>query len=56
MMALVVDHRARHFMADRMASGIDIPDKDQGYYQMRNVPHAGSFRSYYSISKAWRKA
>ncbi|MFD2935130.1 alpha/beta hydrolase-fold protein [Spirosoma flavum] len=42
----------------RMASGIDIPDKDMAYYQARNVPH-GQVRSvnYYSdITKAWRRA
>ncbi|WP_080059870.1 alpha/beta hydrolase-fold protein [Spirosoma aerolatum] len=42
----------------RMASGIDIPDKDMEYYQAKNVPH-GQVRSvnYYSdITKAWRRA
>ena len=42
----------------RMASGIDIPDKDMDYYQAKNVPH-GQVRSvnYYSnITKAWRRA
>ncbi|MBD2757088.1 alpha/beta hydrolase-fold protein [Spirosoma validum] len=42
----------------RMASGIDIPDKDMDYYQPKNVPH-GQVRSvnYYSdITKAWRRA
>ncbi|WP_026260678.1 alpha/beta hydrolase-fold protein [Spirosoma luteum] len=42
----------------RMASGIDIPDKDMAYYQPQNVPH-GQVRSvnYYSdITKAWRRA
>ena len=42
----------------RMASGIDIPDKDMAYYQPKNVPH-GQVRSvnYYSnITKAWRRA
>lgn len=42
----------------RMASGIDIPDKDMEYYQAKNVAH-GQIRSvnYYSdITKAWRRA
>ncbi|QJD79256.1 alpha/beta hydrolase-fold protein [Spirosoma rhododendri] len=42
----------------RMASGIDIPDKDMDYYQAHNVPH-GQVRSvnYYSgTTKAWRRA
>jgi enterochelin esterase-like enzyme len=42
----------------RMASGIDIPDRDQAYYQPRNVPH-GQIRSvnYYSnITRSWRRA
>ncbi|MEZ0539824.1 alpha/beta hydrolase-fold protein [Fibrella arboris] len=42
----------------RMASGIDIPDKDMDYYQPKNVPH-GQVRSvnYYSdMTKAWRRA
>ncbi|GAB4022171.1 alpha/beta hydrolase-fold protein [Spirosoma koreense] len=42
----------------RMASGIDIPDKDMAYYQAQNVPH-GQVRSvnYYSdMTKAWRRA
>ncbi|MBC3788451.1 alpha/beta hydrolase-fold protein [Spirosoma utsteinense] len=42
----------------RMASGIDIPDKDMDYYQPKNVAH-GQIRSvnYYSeITKAWRRA
>ncbi|GAA4397796.1 alpha/beta hydrolase-fold protein [Nibrella viscosa] len=42
----------------RMASGIDIPDKDMDYYQAKKVPH-GQVRSvsYYSdMTKAWRRA
>jgi enterochelin esterase-like enzyme len=42
----------------RMASGIDIPDKDGDFYTAKNVPH-GQVRSvnYYSnITKAWRRA
>jgi enterochelin esterase-like enzyme len=42
----------------RMASGIDIPDKDGDFYTVKNVPH-GQVRSvnYYSnIAKAWRRA
>ena len=41
----------------RMASGIDIPDKDMEYYQAKDVPH-GQIRSvnYYSkITQAWRR-
>lgn len=55
----VVDPSSRTFYGmSRMASGIDIPDKDQGYYQMRNVPHGQirSVRYYSNITKAWRKA
>jgi enterochelin esterase-like enzyme len=55
----VVDPASQSFYGmGRMASGIDIPDKDMDYYQPRNVPH-GQVRSvnYYSnITKAWRKA
>lgn len=42
----------------RMASGIDIPDKDGDFYSAKNVPH-GQVRlvNYYSdITKAWRRA
>src|SRR5215203_2251520 len=55
----VVDPSSQAFYGmSRMASGIDIPDKDQGYYQMRNVPHGQirSVRYYSSITKGWRKA
>jgi enterochelin esterase-like enzyme len=55
----VVDPSSQTFYGmSRMASGIDIPDKDQGYYQMRNVPHGQirSVRYYSNITKAWRKA
>ena len=55
----VVDPSSQAFYGmSRMASGIDIPDKDQGYYQPRNVPH-GQIRSvnYFSgITRAWRRA
>jgi enterochelin esterase-like enzyme len=55
----VVDPSSQTFYGmGRMASGIDIPDKDMDYYQARNVPH-GQVRSvnYYSnITKAWRRA
>jgi len=42
----------------RMASGIDIPDRDGAFYEARLVPH-GQVRSvrYYSpITRAWRRA
>ena len=42
----------------RMASGIDIPDPDMDYYQVKDVPH-GQIRSvhYHSdITQAWRRA
>jgi enterochelin esterase-like enzyme len=55
----VVDPASQAFYGmGRMASGIDIPDKDGDYYTARNVPH-GQIRSvnYYSnITKAWRRA
>ena len=55
----VVDPASQAFYGmSRMASGIDIPDRDQAYYQPRNVPH-GQIRSvnYYSgITRAWRRA
>lgn len=55
----VVDPSSQTFYGmGRMASGIDIPDKDMDYYQPRNVPH-GQVRSvnYFSgITKAWRRA
>ncbi|MDP4262137.1 MAG: alpha/beta hydrolase-fold protein [Bacteroidota bacterium] len=55
----VVDPSSQSFYGmGRMASGIDIPDKDMDYYQPKNVPH-GQVRSvnYYSnITKAWRRA
>jgi len=55
----VVDPASQSFYGmGRMASGIDIPDKDMDFYQPRNVPH-GQVRSvnYFSnITKAWRRA
>ncbi|HSC36920.1 MAG TPA: alpha/beta hydrolase-fold protein [Chitinophagaceae bacterium] len=55
----VVDPSSQTFYGmGRMASGIDIPDKDMDYYQPKNVPH-GQVRSvnYLSgITKAWRRA
>ena len=55
----VVDPSSQTFYGmGRMASGIDIPDKDMDYYQPKNVPH-GQVRSvnYFSgITKAWRRA
>jgi enterochelin esterase-like enzyme len=55
----VVDPATQAFYGmSRMASGIDIPDRDQAYYQIRNVPHGQvrSVRYYSNITKAWRKA
>jgi enterochelin esterase-like enzyme len=42
----------------RMASGIDIPDKDGSFYAPRNVPHGQvrSVRYYSAITRAWRRA
>jgi enterochelin esterase family protein len=55
----VVDPSGKtYYGMGRMASGIDIPDKDMEYYQSKNVPH-GQVRmlNYYSdITKAWRRA
>ena len=55
----VVDPASQSFYGmGRMASGIDIPDKDGNFYMPRNVPH-GQIRSvnYFSnITKAWRRA
>jgi len=42
----------------RLASGIEIPEKDVDYYALKNVPH-GQIRliNYYSnITKGWRRA
>jgi len=42
----------------RLASGIEIPEKDVDYYSLKDVPH-GQIRlvNYYSnITKAWRRA
>ncbi|WP_345949644.1 alpha/beta hydrolase-fold protein [Mucilaginibacter sp. PAMB04274] len=42
----------------RMASGIDIPDPDGGFYEVKNVPH-GQVRlvNYYSdLTQTWRRA
>lgn len=55
----VVDPASQTFYGmGRMASGIDIPDKDGSFYAARNVPH-GQVRSvhYYSdMTKTWRRA
>ncbi len=55
----VVDPSSQTFYGmGRMASGIDIPDRDMEYYQAKDVPH-GQVRSvnYHSaITKAWRHA
>jgi enterochelin esterase-like enzyme len=44
--------------SSRLASGIEIPEKDVDYYSLKDVPH-GQIRlvNYYSnITKAWRRA
>lgn len=55
----VVDPSSQTFYGmGRMASGIDIPDKDGAFYEARPVPH-GQVRSvhYYSrITRSWRRA
>jgi len=55
----VVDPASQTFYGmGRMASGIDIPDKDGDFYTAQRVPH-GQVRSvnYYSpITRAWRRA
>ncbi|MEI6948118.1 alpha/beta hydrolase-fold protein [Paraflavisolibacter sp. H34] len=55
----VVDPAGKtYYGMGRMASGIDIPDKDGDFYSIKNVPH-GQVRmvNYYSdITKAWRRA
>lgn len=54
----VVDPNTQtYYGMGRMASGIDIPDRDQGYYQLRKVPHGQirSLRYYSNITKAWRR-
>ena len=55
----VVDPASQTFYGmGRMASGIDIPDPDGSFYEVKNVPH-GQLRlvNYYSdLTKAWRKA
>jgi enterochelin esterase-like enzyme len=42
----------------RMASGIEILDKDGDYYTAKNVPHGQirQIRYYSNITKAWRRA
>jgi enterochelin esterase-like enzyme len=55
----VVDPASQTFYGmGRMASGIEIPDKDGAFYETRPVPH-GQVRSvrYYSrLTRAWRRA
>ncbi|SEO37634.1 Enterochelin esterase [Mucilaginibacter gossypiicola] len=55
----VVDPSSQAFYGmGRMASGIDIPDREGDFYAVKDVPH-GEVRSvnYYSnITKAWRHA
>lgn len=55
----VVDPSSQAFYGmGRIASGIDIPDKDGGFYAARNVPHGQvrSVRYYSGITQAWRRA
>jgi enterochelin esterase family protein len=55
----VVDPSGKtYYGMGRMASGIDIPDKDMEYYQAKNVPHGQvrMFNYYSEITKAWRRA
>lgn len=42
----------------RMASGIEIPEKEVDYYNIKNVPHGQTrqVRYYSNITKAWRRA
>ncbi len=42
----------------RMASGIDIPEKDVDYYLAKDVPHGQirQIRYYSNITKSWRRA
>jgi enterochelin esterase-like enzyme len=55
----VVDPASQtYYGMGRMASGIDIPDPDAGFYEIKNVPH-GQVRliNYYSnLTQAWRRA
>jgi len=55
----VVDPASQTFYGmGRMASGIDMPDRDGGFYEARPVPH-GQVRSvnYYSaLTRSWRRA
>jgi len=55
----VVDPASQtYYGMGRMASGIDIPDPDAGFYEVKNVPH-GQVRliNYYSnLTQAWRRA
>jgi enterochelin esterase-like enzyme len=46
------------FGMGRMASGIDIPEKDVDYYTIKDVPHGQirQIRYYSNITKAWRRA
>lgn len=42
----------------RMASGIDIPEKNVDYYTIKNVPHGRirQIRYYSDVTQAWRRA
>lgn len=56
--ALVDPSSQTFYGMGRMASGIDIPDPDAGFYELKNVPH-GQVRliNYYSdLTKGWRRA
>lgn len=55
----VVDPASQTFYGmGRMASGIDMPDRDQAFYEARAVPHGDERRvNYYSaITRSWRRA
>ena len=55
----VVDPASQTFYGmGRMASGIDIPEKDVDFYLPKDVPHGQirQIRYYSNITKAWRRA
>jgi len=55
----VVDPASQTFYGmGRMASGIDIPDMDQAFYEARAVPHGQVRRVNYhsAITRSWRRA
>jgi enterochelin esterase-like enzyme len=55
----VVDPSSQTFYGmGRMASGIDIPEKDVNFYVLKDVPHGQvrQIRYYSNITKSWRRA